>query len=121
MNKIIALMCGLYLLVFMHNVFASDKDGRYWIYGVGRQTCETYLEARKTGDYSEISYKNWISGYITASNRSLENTYTLLGENDFQGALSWIDHYCEKNGKNSIYMAVENMRAVYYPSRKKER
>jgi len=121
MNKMIVLFGSLYLFAFAQSVLASDKEGRYWIYGVGRQTCETYLEARKTGDYSEISYKNWISGYVTASNRSLENTYTLLGENDFQGALAWIDNYCAKNTKNSIYMAVENMRAVYYPKRKKSR
>ncbi|VAW56635.1 hypothetical protein MNBD_GAMMA07-2484 [hydrothermal vent metagenome] len=121
MIKTITLWGALSLSLFAQNVFSSDKDGHYWIYGVGRQTCETYLEARDTGDYSEISYKNWISGYVTASNRSLENTYTLLGETDFQGALDWIDSYCEKNVKNSIYMAVENMRAVYYRNRKKAR
>ncbi len=121
MNKIVLAWGVLLISLITQNAIAADKNGRYWIYGVGRQTCETYLEARTTGDYSEISYKNWISGYVTASNRSLENTYTLLGDDDFQGALDWIDKYCKKNTKNSIYMAVENLRAVYYPKRKKTR
>jgi len=101
------------------NAFSADKNGRYWIYGVGSENCEVYLEARNNGGASEISYKNWLSGYLTSTNRSSDDTYNLLGETDFQGALSWIDMYCGKNPKNTVYMAVANLSAVYYPKRKK--
>jgi len=97
---------------------ASDGHGRYWIYGVGRQTCQTYLEARKTGGFSEISYKNWVSGYLTSSNRSTDDTYNLLGNTDFHGAMVWLDSYCKKNGKNTIYMAMANLTAVVYKNRR---
>jgi len=97
---------------------ASDEHGRYWIYGVGRQTCQTYLEARTTGGFSEISYKNWVSGYLTSSNRSTGDTYNLLGNTDFHGAMVWLDRYCKKNRKNTIYMAMANLTAVMHKSRR---
>lgn len=100
---------------------ASDEHGRYWIYGVGRQTCQTYMEARKTGGVSEISYKNWISGYLTSSNRATDDTYNLLGGTDFQGAMVWLDLYCKKNKKNTVYMGIANLTAVMHKTRQKSK
>ena len=119
MIKLIALWGGLLLSMIAQNAYAADVNGRYWIYGVGRQSCVTYLEARKNGGFSEISYKNWISGYLTSSNRSSDETYNLLGDTDFNGALHWVDEYCKKYPRNTIYMAMANLTAVYYPERKK--
>ncbi len=119
MIKAVTLWGALLLLLSAQNAYASDENGRYWIYGVGRQACETYLEARNNGGFSEISYKNWISGYLTASNRSSGDTYNLLGDTDFQGALTWIDLYCEKQPKNTIYMAMAQLTSVYYSKRRK--
>jgi len=119
MIKAVTLWGAILLSLSAQNAFSADVHGRYWIYGVGRQACETYLEARDNGGISEISYKNWISGYLTSSNRSSEDTYNLLGKSDFQGALTWVDHYCGKHPKNTIYMAMANLSAVYYSNRKK--
>ena len=115
-----AILWGVLLFsLSVQNAFSADKNGRYWIYGVGRQVCETYLEARTDGGISEISYKNWISGYLTASNRSSDDTYNLLGDSNFKGALAWVDTYCNKHPQNTIYMAMANLNAVYYSRRKK--
>ncbi len=121
MSKFVTLGLGIVFSILAQNAYSSDKNGRYWIYGVGRQTCETYQEARANGGFSEISYKNWISGYLTASNRASEDTYNLLGDSDFQGALVWIDRYCEKHAQNTIYMAMANLSAVFYPQRRTEK
>ena len=121
MNKAVTLWGVLLLSLFAQNAFAADKNGRYWIYGVGRQVCETYLEARVNGGFSEISYKNWVSGYLTASNRLSGDTYNLLGDADFSGALVWVDKYCKKHPRNTIYMAMANLNAVYYSKRKKSK
>ena len=119
MNKVLisVLLTGVSLF-YSIAVNASDEKGRYWIYGIGRQTCQTYLEARKTGGFSEISYKNWISGYLTSSNRSTDNTYNLLGNTDFHGAMEWLDRYCAKNPKNTVYMAVANLTGVMHDNRR---
>ena len=119
MNKLIlsVILVGISLFYSVAGM-ASDEKGRYWIYGVGRQTCETYLEARKTGGFSEISYKNWVSGYLTSSNRSTNDTYNLLGDTDFHGAMAWLDRYCTKNRKNTVYMAMANLTAVVYKNRR---
>ncbi|VAW59662.1 hypothetical protein MNBD_GAMMA11-2284 [hydrothermal vent metagenome] len=121
MKKVVVLHIGILLSIFVQGVYSADERGRYWIYGVGRQVCETYMEARHEGGVSEISYKNWISGYLTSSNRSSEQTYNLLGATDFQGALIWVDSYCKKHPENTIYMAVANMTAVHYSKRQKSK
>jgi len=119
MSKVLisVLLAGVSLF-YSIAVNASDEKGRYWIYGVGRQTCQTYLEARKTGGFSEISYKNWVSGYLTSSNRSTGDTYNILGDTDFHGAMVWLDRYCQKNTKNTLYMAVANLTAVMHKNRR---
>ena len=118
--SLLALLTSL-MLYYSSLAQASDKQGRYWIYGVGRQTCSTYLEARRNSGISEISYKNWISGYLTSSNRSSKDTYNLLGNTDFQGALAWLDRYCKKSPKNTVYMAMANLTAVMYPKRRQSK
>jgi len=121
MKKIAILWAGALLSIFAQNAWSADEKGRYWIYGVGRQACETYMQARDDGGVSEISYKNWISGYLTSSNRASEQTYNLLGATDFKGALEWVDTYCKKYPANTVYMAIANMTAVHYPLRKKSK
>ena len=122
MNKVlISILLSGISFYYSAAVHASDEKGRYWIYGVGRQTCQTYLEARKTGGFAEISYKNWISGYLTSSNRSTEDTYNILGNTDFHGAMAWLDRYCEKNRKNTVYMAIANLTAVMHQNRRKSK
>ncbi len=121
MFKMLTLWGAILLSLFAQNTYSSDEKGRYWIYGVGRQACSTYMAARHEGGFSEISYKNWISGYLTSSNRSSEKTYNLLGETDFKRALVWVDTYCHKHPKNTIYMAMANMTAVHYATRRKSK
>lgn len=102
-------------------VVAADEHGMYWIYGVGRQNCSTYLDARKAGGFEEISYKNWIMGYLTSVNQSTAQTYDILGESDFLSALAWLDRHCEKYPADTIYMAMPNMMAVMYPQRRQKK
>ncbi|MDQ1363010.1 MAG: hypothetical protein QG652_870 [Pseudomonadota bacterium] len=116
-NTFLFLLCaGLAL-----PVLAADEHGTYWIYGVGRQNCSTYLAARKAGGFEEISYKNWIMGYLTAVNRSTPDTYNILGESDMPGALAWLDRHCTKYPDETMYMAMPNMLAVMYPQRRRSK
>ena len=121
MSLIVSLVVVLGILTpFVANkAFAADERGRYWTYGVGKQTCKHYRQARQQKMKSDVAYKSWISGYITSSNRLTDETYNLLGDNGLQAALSWVDGYCEKHPQNTLYMAVANMTAVFYPHRKK--
>jgi hypothetical protein len=102
-------------------VLAADENGVYWIYGVGRQNCSTFLEARKAGGFEEISYKNWIMGYLTAVNHTTPHTYDILGKAEIQGALTWLDRHCEKYPDETMYMAMPNLMAVMYPQRQQSK
>lgn len=114
MKKLLFLALGMALAT---PVLAVDDHGTYWIYGVGRQNCSTFLEARKAGGMEEVSYKNWIMGYLTALNYTLPQTYDILGESDIHGALAWLDRHCAKQPTDTLYMAMPNLIAVMYPQR----
>lgn len=118
MKKLLLILLSLLAVL---PAWAADEHGLYWIYGVGRQKCSTYLEARKAGGFEEISYKNWIMGYLTSVNQSTPQTYDILGESDIQGALAWLDRHCEKYPADTIYMAMPNMMAVLYPQRRQKK
>lgn len=109
----------LYLigLLFSSQAGASDKEGFYWVYGIGQESCADYREARLAAGPAELKYRNWIEGYLTAVNRSAVDTYNLLENGDFNAALAWLDRYCLKFPDNRLYMAMANMAAVLYPDR----
>lgn len=113
----------IFLLIMLSAMpaLAADEHGLYWIYGIGRQNCSTYLAARKAGGFEEISYKNWIMGYLTAVNQSTPKTYNILGESDIPGALAWLDRHCQKYPEDTMYMAMPNMLAVMYPQRRQSK
>lgn len=118
MIKAVIFFVMLYALTVQH-VYGADEHGRYWIYGVGKHSCATFTREIKGNRLSYVAYKGWVSGYLTSSNRLSEETYNLLGGAGFQSALTWLESYCKKYPENTLYMALANMTAVFYPDRKK--
>ena len=78
MIKILSIWGGLLLSVSAQHAYSADENGIYWIYGVGRQTCETYLEARHNGGFSEMSDSQGVTS-ITKNSINYSNSRGPLG------------------------------------------
>ena len=62
---------------------AADSTGGYGILGVGAKSCGAYLEARRHRGNDEYAFRNWLGGYITATNLRLDHTFAITGDSDF--------------------------------------
>lgn len=100
-GNIVGLLLSLVVAVFLpSHAHAADKNGRYIILGFGSESCGMYVAERKAG--KDNSYRGWLTGYLSAYNESLKNTYNVLGNVDVEAALLWIDKYCNKHPLDSF-------------------
>ncbi len=83
---------------------ATDKNGSYAIWGMGRKSCYSYNLAREAGDY--VRYKDYLMGYLTAYNAMAEDTYRIAGKMELDDILEWMDDYCEFKQVHSFELAL---------------
>jgi hypothetical protein len=97
---------------------AADTDGQYTILGVGGESCAVYLNHRHGGnDLADLSYRNWLGGYLTHYNRTVAGTYNILGGTDLNGAMLWLENYCKANPTDSFSIAADKLIEALGPKR----
>lgn len=90
-------------IIWLNPTFAADDNGRFVVLGLGSESCGTYITERRQGN--DNPYRGWVTGYLSAYNESLKNTYNLLGKSDMEGVMLWLENYCSKNPLNSFSQA----------------
>ena len=63
-------------------------------YGAGLRTCQEYLEARDGTATEQVPFIDWLSGYISAVNRTSMHRNNVLGLGDVGAALERLDGNC---------------------------
>jgi hypothetical protein len=115
MFKHTQILCGLALgLTIGTLAHGADAEGRYFTHMAG-MSCGRYLTFKSAvarGDFRDI-----LKVYLTATNRVLPDTYSILGSTDIKGAMAWIDNFCKENPLKSYAAALENLIDEAYPSR----
>ena len=84
----------LLLLIVPGSGIADDAHGVDEMYGIGTQSCGSFAREKKREAYAR--YVAWMAGYLTAVNEGTP-TARLLGPTDMQGAILWLEHYCNTN------------------------
>jgi hypothetical protein len=120
-----ALYAALCLTLLAGRVIAADKNDKYEVLIPDKEaSCHSYVSARdeaKLGDHSkENKYVVWLSGYFTAYNLLVRDTYDLQGATDSDTLLVWLDGYCKMNPRKGFADGVEALTADLYPKRAKE-
>lgn len=65
-------------------------------YGVGLTSCQTYLNTLNGSDAVErVTFVDWLSGYVSAVNRTSHHRNNFLGLDDLGEALRHIEIYCQ--------------------------
>ena len=93
--KMIALSLLLLLLVIPLSGRCVDTNGRYVAYGYGADSCDSFLEARRTK--TDTNYISWVTGYLTAVDTTYPITYGILGSSDLDRAMVWLENYCAQH------------------------
>ena len=96
---------------------AKDIDGEFIAFSVGTGSCKNYLAARQAGGSSFQTYKDWLSGYLSAFNLIVANTYDIVGKRRYKQLIRWVDRYCNKNQQQAFVNAAAQLTVKLFPSR----
>ncbi len=89
MRSFPALLLGLAITFCQSNpTFAQEPR----IYGMGNQSCGSYLKARTFEGPEQLMFHAWLGGFLSSVSLTLHRD--VLNGTDLQGALYWLDNYC---------------------------
>jgi len=63
-------------------------------YGVGLESCKSYLDARQEAGSEQEAFVDWLSGYFSGVNKTSTHRNNFFGLSDLKDAMLWLDAYC---------------------------
>ncbi len=93
----------------------SDAKGNYVALGFGLESCSALSQA--SADGLDITYKHWLTGYLTAVNKLTKDTVDIRGTADIDKMMVSLRHYCAQHLSQSFSAAVEVLVTELYPKR----
>ncbi len=81
----------------------------YTSFGQGNQSCGSWTEEKEKNSSGQRYYHTWITGYMTAYSRWVEDGTGPVTEADNHGAWAWIDNYCQENPLKKVANAAEQL------------
>ena len=88
---------------------AADAEGRYAIKGSGLANCAAMVEALETQDRRLSEFGGWLTGYISALNRTEADTFDLAPWQSTEFLVIALGNFCLRNPKMGIHRAVSAM------------
>jgi hypothetical protein len=118
------------------NVYAIDKNNRYFAYGMGQRSCEDYIKFReKRLEALEQQYprytkdelyeivdkivEHWIAGFLTAHNLYVSDTYDVVGKLTMDDLKARLETNCRANTKEFFAEAMISVVQQLNPQRVK--
>lgn len=104
---------------------ASDNHGRYQSMGQGSQSCGHFIASlqndeqyqAKLAPLAHMVYKAWLVGYLTAINIYVNDTYSISGSTDLDGAFQWTIRYCNEHPEETYGDAAQQLTKILSPNR----
>lgn len=106
---------ALALATLASSAVAYDDEGHYAVWGPGRQSCHTYLDARDRGE--DAPYRTFLEGYLSAYNSFTPDTYRVSGELGMDALLERLDAECEAHPIASFELALRRLVQSLAPHR----
>lgn len=88
----------------MQSVHAADVNGKYRNHGFGRITCEA-INSKKVDLSKDVyggAFSQWVSGFTTAYNTLVADTYDILGKFSSNDLNKSVVSICAKNPKSNV-------------------
>ena len=112
------ILCCLILIFGVSTLAAKDIDGEFVVFSIGAASCSDYLQARRNESTSIESYRQWLSGYLSAFNLIVVNTYDIVGDYKYKQIIDWLDRYCLQNQTVTFVNASAALTISLYPDRR---
>jgi hypothetical protein len=94
---------------------SSDAKGNYVALGFGLESCTSFIQA--SADGLDITYRHWLTGYLTAVNKLTQDTVDMRGTADIDRMMLSLKNYCAHHLSQSFSAAVEALVVALYPKR----
>jgi hypothetical protein len=96
---------------------AADKDGRFSVRGLGSSKCSDMAAAVDQKNSNLIPlYAAWLSGYLTAANRLISQTFDALPSTSGTDPVGLVTVVCRANPGNLVetaaYQAMEALNSI---------
>jgi len=82
-----------------------------WVLGHGLTSCGAWTQAHATNAPERLNMEDWIAGYLSNFN-SLTNDPDVpdfLKDEDWDGLITWIDHYCDAHPLDKLEKAAREL------------
>ena len=99
---------------------ATDKKGRYAVWGKGRTSCAAYIQARGQNRQEVPEYQHFIMGFLTATNVLMDDTYSVSGGKNLKEILSWLDGHCTEQAMSSFEAAISKFVTEHFTQRQQQ-
>jgi hypothetical protein len=83
----------------------SLSANAYTVIGAGGQSCESWMSEKEKNSLSYLIYQTWVLGFVSGAGGGLGEKY----EVDADGAIGWIDNYCQTNPLSNIAYAAQEL------------
>jgi hypothetical protein len=116
------LLSAFFLLSCGMNASATDAKNGYLILGPGAYSCRQIIsdlarDAKNNNPASVIVYSTWLAGNLTAYNREVKGTYSILGGTPFTESFAWAVQYCHDHPDRIYAAAADELVARLKPHR----
>ncbi len=91
-------------------------SGHFQILGAGAVTCQKYLDA---SDQDRVYAETWWAGYVTAINRTTEETWNVVGKKSASEITDMLRKECSTDPSVLFAIAVHNVLEELYKTRTK--
>ncbi len=97
----------------------------YVAFAAGQRSCAEFVAARQQPDDGEtINYRyaveQWVAGYLTATNKNLNDSENILGNMNLGHALTLLETLCLEDENAKLAQAAELLVFLLYPNRARD-
>ncbi|MBL28903.1 MAG: hypothetical protein CMM50_15280 [Rhodospirillaceae bacterium] len=96
---------------------AATDNMDFAVKGIGASTCQRYLDVKANDRALYFMYLGWIDGYITASNKYLDDTFDLTTWQSTELFATAIETQCKKNADQQVAAVIDALTGQLMPGR----
>jgi len=108
------------LLLAPVTVLAADQRGDFAMQGIGRVSCEVFLQEREKNSKLYWNIGGWIDGYLTGYNVHVDDTYDITSYAPMDAADSFVillARHCQNNPDDPVGVIVKALSEQMHETR----
>ena len=109
------------LLVMSVPSYAADKNGEFFVRGLGSHTCETYVAEKSRNSRTYYFFRSWLNGYITAYNNMTPDTFAVAPRMNIDSLAESLEATCKGHPDHQFGTAASAVLEALKPNRLREK